>query len=72
MATEDLARVIKNGYVTKNKFTVEQLEAIYKGESKIPGVTWHHYQDTGRMQLVREDLHAETGHVGGASMMKGK
>ncbi|WP_202871380.1 HNH endonuclease [Rodentibacter pneumotropicus] len=28
--------------------TNEQLEAILKGDSKIPGYTCHHHQDTGR------------------------
>ncbi|MCP4326680.1 MAG: hypothetical protein GY951_08610 [Psychromonas sp.] len=29
------------------------------------GVTWHHHQDTGKMQLVNESLHARFGHIGG-------
>ncbi|WP_394853245.1 HNH endonuclease [Exercitatus varius] len=41
-------------------------------ESKIPSVTWHHYQDTGRMQLVPEKLHSGTGHIGGENLQKGK
>ena len=68
MATRDLANAIDKGYVNKNKFTPSQLNAIYKGESKIPGFTWHHHQDTGRMQLVDYDLHKETGHIGWESM----
>lgn len=27
--------------------------------------TWHHHQDTGRMQLVDAFLHEKTGHTGG-------
>ena len=72
MATRDLANAIDKGYVNKNKFTPSQLNAIYKGESKIPGFTWHHHQDTGRMQLVDYDLHKETGHIGWESMKNGK
>jgi hypothetical protein len=30
--------------------------------------TWHHHQDRGRMQLVPEKVHAETGHTGGFSL----
>ena len=58
------------GYVNKNKFTPSQLNAIYKGESKIPRFTWYH-QDTGRMQLVDYDLHKEIGHIGWTSRKKG-
>ena len=67
MATRDLVNAINKGYVNKNKFTPSQLNAIYKGESKIPNFTWHH-QDTGRMQLVDYDLHKETSHIGWESM----
>lgn len=28
-------------------------------------LTWHHHQDTGKMQLVDEDLHKRFGHIGG-------
>ena len=59
------------GNVNKNKFTPSQLNAIYKGESKIPSFTQPH-QDTGRMQLVDYDLHKETGHIGWESMKNGK
>ncbi|HEZ4939962.1 TPA: HNH endonuclease, partial [Neisseria meningitidis] len=43
-----------------------------KGEPKIPNYTWHHHQDTGRMQLVPEEKHSPTGHIGGRAMDKGK
>ena len=29
------------------------------------GYTWHHNEQLGRMQLVRTDIHAKTGHTGG-------
>jgi hypothetical protein len=32
------------------------------------GYTWHHHQDYGRMQLVPEKVHLETGHTGGFSL----
>ncbi|MBF1293706.1 MAG: HNH endonuclease [Neisseria sp.] len=43
-----------------------------KGKSKIPNYTWHHHQDTGRMQLIREGLHHDTGHIGWEAMNKGR
>lgn len=72
MASRDLANAINKGYVSKNKFTPSQLEAIYRGESKIPGFTWHHNQDTGKMQLIDSDIHKNTGHIGGEGMKDGK
>ncbi|WP_442805718.1 HNH endonuclease [Testudinibacter sp. TR-2022] len=56
----------------KSQFTSEQLEAIYRGEAKIPDYTWHHHQDSGRMQLIPEDIHRQTGHLGGEAIQKGK
>jgi hypothetical protein len=38
------------------------------GKSKIDGLTWHHHQDPGRMQLVPEATHQKTGHIGGSSL----
>jgi RHS repeat-associated protein len=29
------------------------------------GLTWHHHQDTGKMQLVNTKLHERFGHIGG-------
>ncbi|BFU60555.1 hypothetical protein HEMROJRC1_08080 [Rodentibacter sp. JRC1] len=72
MASRDLANAINNGYVSKNKFTPSQLEAIYRGESKIPGFTWHHNQDTGKMQLIDSDIHKNTGHIGWEGIKDGK
>jgi len=36
-----------------------------------PGLTWHHHQDVGKMQLVDQDLHARYGHVGGMEIWGG-
>lgn len=39
------------------------------GYSSTPeGYTWHHHQETGRMQLVESDIHRQTGHTGGFSL----
>jgi len=32
------------------------------------GYTWHHHEETGRMQLVESNAHAKTGHTGGFSL----
>ncbi|QOG47649.1 HNH endonuclease [Neisseria gonorrhoeae] len=72
LATKDLAEAIKRGEVRSSAFTTKQLKAIEKGESKIPDYTWHHHQDTGRMQFVNECLHHDTYHIGGTAMNKGR
>ena len=72
LATKDLAEAIRKGQVRKSSFNTEQLRAIEKGESKIPDYTWHHHQDTGRMQLVPEKSHHDTGHIGWEAMNKGR
>ncbi|WP_044784541.1 WXG100 family type VII secretion target [Bacillus thuringiensis] len=46
------------------KFTEEEIELFKHGE-KPKTYTWHHHQDTGRMQLVDAYLHEKTGHTGG-------
>ncbi|WP_375068694.1 HNH endonuclease [Pseudomonas sp. AMR01] len=38
------------------------------GAKKIDGYTWHHHQDSGRMQPVPELVHKKTGHIGGEAM----
>ncbi|MDA2474871.1 HNH endonuclease [Bacillus cereus group sp. Bce025] len=46
------------------KFTEKEIELFKHGE-KPKTYTWHHHQDTGRMQLVDAYLHEKTGHTGG-------
>ena len=41
------------------------------GVRKTPeGFTWHHHQDGTTMQLVPSKIHAETGHTGGAAIVR--
>ena len=69
-ATKQLQESINKGEINKNIFTSEQLRQIEIGKSKISGYTWHHHQDTGRMQLVPEAIHNDTGHIGSISLSK--
>ncbi len=71
MATRELRDAIDNGQIPASQFTNVQLRAIRAGKDKIPGYTWHHHQDIGRMQLVPEDIHRRTGHIGGERMAQG-
>ena len=42
------------------------------GFSSTPkGYTWHHHQQYGRMQLVNQRVHSQTGHSGGWSIWGG-
>ena len=70
MASRDLWQSIQRGEVAAALFTPEQLFAIERGSSKIPGYTWHHHQDYGRMQLVPAAIHNAVGHVGGSFISK--
>ncbi|WP_084411402.1 HNH endonuclease [Paenibacillus glacialis] len=48
----------------KLHFNEQQILDIKTGQDKIEGYTWHHHQETGRMQLVEEDIH-DIRHTGG-------
>ncbi|MDO4879413.1 MAG: HNH endonuclease [Neisseria sp.] len=72
MATRELRDQINSGKISSSQFTAEQLKAIKGGKAKIPEYTWHHHQDRGRMQLVKQGKHKDAGHIGGEAMSKGK
>ncbi len=46
------------------KFTDEEIQLFKIGKTP-EHYTWHHHQDTGRMQLVDYQTHHDTGHTGG-------
>ena len=46
------------------KFTDEEIQLFKIGKTP-EHYTWHHHQDTGRMQLVDYQNHHDTGHTGG-------
>ncbi|MEX1027031.1 MAG: HNH endonuclease [Candidatus Paceibacterota bacterium] len=71
-ATRALRAELESGAIPASRFTPEQLRAIRGGRNKIPGFTWHHHQDIGRMQLVPEGIHADVGHIGGFEMWYGR
>ena len=54
---------------TKNRLLDEDAANAAAGYKKTPsGYTWHHHQETGRMQLVNTQIHRQTGHTGGYSI----
>lgn len=68
MATRDLRTQIQNNEQLRLQFSEEQRRAINRESAKIPGFTWHHHQESGRMQLVNENIHQGTGHIGGGAI----
>ena len=52
------------------QFSAEQLEQIENGDTP-DGYTWHHNEETGKMQLVDSDIHSKTGHTGGKTIWGG-
>ena len=65
--SKDLYTSIQNDTKLANQFTPEEISLFKAG--KVPEkYTWHHHQDTGRMQLVNSNLHSKTGHDGGFSI----
>ena len=59
-----LKEAVENDPKLAEKFTPEQLEQIKNGDTP-DGYTWHHNEETGKMQLVDSETHAKTGHTGG-------
>lgn len=70
-ATKQLKTAINKDPKLKKKFNKEQLEAIDNEEDRIPGFTWHHHQEPGKMQLVPTEIHSKTGHTGGRDIWGG-
>lgn len=67
---KQLKDAIENDPEFAKKFSSEQLEQI-KNFDTPDGYTWHHNEETGKMQLVDSDIHAKTGHTGGKTIWGG-
>lgn len=53
------------------KFNSKQLEQIKNGEPRISGLTWHHNESKGVIQLVDSNTHSRTSHTGGKAIWGG-
>ncbi|PGM60556.1 hypothetical protein CN947_16785 [Bacillus cereus] len=62
--TRALQKAIEAGKVSKDIFTPKQLAQISAGKERIQGLTWHHHQVPGKMQLVVSKVHG-VNHLGG-------
>jgi hypothetical protein len=69
--TERLAKQIEAYPEMANQFTSRQLEQIKNGEPRISGLTWHHNEIPGKMQLVNASEHSKCRHTGGRSIWGG-
>lgn len=63
--TEQLRDAIQKNPELGKQFTSQQLEQIMAGEPYIKGLSWHHTEIPGKMQLVDAKIHGESGHTGG-------
>jgi DNase/tRNase domain of colicin-like bacteriocin len=70
-ATRQLKQAIERNPNLSRQFTQEQLNAINQEKDRIPGFTWHHHQEPGKMQLVPTRIHGRTGHTGGRDIWGG-
>jgi hypothetical protein len=73
---KQLRKYIKDNPTEAEKFLpVEVIRKFRDGEMNWGGApnkyTWHHHQDTGRMQLVSTELHELVNHTGGQAISGG-
>lgn len=69
--TERLKQRIERDSEFAKQFTPRQLEQIKDGEPRISGLTWHHNEIPGKMQLIDATEHAICRHTGGRSVWGG-
>lgn len=69
--TQRLAKRIETDPDFAAQFTPRQIEQIKNGEPRISGLTWHHNEVPGKMQLVNADVHNTCRHTGGRSIWGG-
>lgn len=69
-ANSQLKEEVKNNPELRGIFSTEQLEQIELGDTP-DGYVWHHSEETGKLQLVDSNDHAQTGHTGGRSIWGG-
>lgn len=68
--TQQLWNAIQTDSELRMMFTEKQLQQIERGITP-KGYTWHHDIEVGKMQLVKSDIHKQTGHTGGRSLWGG-
>lgn len=69
--TQMLGQKLEHNPALESRFTPRQLEQIRNGEPRISGLTWHHTEHPGVMQLVNSNVHSMCRHTGGRSIWGG-
>lgn len=69
--TRQLQNELKNHPLSRLKYSPRQLEQIKNGNPRIDGLTWHHSEVPGKMQLVDRKTHDAIPHHGGKSIWGG-
>lgn len=69
--TKRLGQAIERDPGLAEGFTERQLAQIRDGAPRISGLTWHHNEVPGKMQLVDAQTHAVCRHTGGRSVWGG-
>lgn len=69
--TQRLKLAIERNPDLARNFTARQLEQIKDGNARISGLTWHHNERPGIMQLVDANAHSAARHTGGRSIWGG-
>ena len=54
----------------KKRFTLDELSELKKGNTP-DRYTWHHHQDSGKLQLVSRKINAKVYHIGGYDIWGG-
>lgn len=70
IANAQLSEAIQLNPELANHFTEQQLQDIQSGETP-KGYTWNHDEQPGKLELVDEEIHAQTGHTGGRAIWGG-
>ncbi len=64
----DLKKLLKEQGYSDKKIKIV-MDSISEGKGSLDKIlTWHHHQETGKMLLVRYDVHNAIGHTGGNSL----
>lgn len=71
IANKELYKKILSSSRFRAKFSKQQIEQISQGDTPSK-YTWHHHQDAGVLELVDNEIHSRTSHIGGYSIWGGK
>ena len=72
LANDTLYQAIQENPSLAHQLELSQTDVQALANGQTPeGYTWHHNEEPGLLQLVDEDIHEQTGHTGGRSLLGG-